>query len=1078
MYNESEVRAHCRITGKSGDRNIAISAPCFANNGERIFNCKLFSRFHTGGEEMRNIFRKAKRKTAWRTLSLLLTLSLILGMISVSAFAAQVPGEADQPADTGTETGVETDIFVPGDNAGGFASVEEEAFSEEGVLSDTQTFCAITLDAGPEGYFIDENGDYNQTIVFSAAEGQIVSDLLNPLPVPVTDSDALFLGWSLLEDRSELIPEEGFAAQNDITVYAVWDSGQAENSEIPEDQESAGETGEQAPEDQDQVPADEDVWTVPEGTQENAEETGEQVPEDQENQIPGQENVQAGGQGIETGEDLQNQTEADTPDDTEPGSEVGTQVPGEGSDADANRSEDADQSVDTGQDPAADQGDEEGISDDGGQEAVSEDAMAGSEDSVECTVTFDANGGTFEEGKSTLKEKIRQGRRIWFDDIDEPEKDKCVFLGWTTVKNNKDTLLDEYIRVEKNTTLYAYWAVYRTVRFDANGGYYRENRHRTSVWDEIILNGKTIDLDDYEPDYDGDADFKGWSLQRNGTPLTSHRYTVKSNVTLYALWVRDLEDAEIRLSKTSYTYTGKNICPGVTVTYDDEKLIKRTDYTVTYSRNINAGSAYVTITGKGKYEGRIRRSFKITRAAQSLTLKAGASRLAVARTTMVTAGGARETKKYTFKSSNTKIAAVTSAGKVTAKRVGTVKIRVSTPQTANYKAGSRYITIKVVPGATKKLTAVNRKSGVKLTWIKVSGATGYIIYRDGKVIKTITKGTTVTYLDKKANRNGRKYTYKLVARASTGNSTLYRTVKITRSGASGSSASSSSSGSSTGSSGTSSGSSTGSQTGTTPSSSSGSTGFRVCFESKYVASTLNNCSKNQLAVIDTDGVNTSVIKAAVSRGVKVYGYLNAGALESERSYFSTYQHLILAEYDGWDGEYWVNVTAASWKNHLISEAKKIKATGATGIYFDNTDILYMVESGFRHNGTRMIRTAPSAGNVYKALADAVKAIQSEVGIRVMPNGGDTFVRRFVAENPGVLKEVITESVVYDGNRRTSASDCKYLTNYLNWCRNQGIYVRGIEYINTTAGAREVLDYYAQQGWPEVYISKHKNLMGD
>ena len=1078
MYNESEVRAHCRITGKSGDRNIAISAPCFANNGERIFNCKLFSRFHTGGEEMRNIFRKAKRKTAWRTLSLLLTLSLILGMISVSAYAAQVPGETDQPAETGTETGAETDIFVPGDNAGGFASVEEEAFSEEGMLSDTQTFCAITLDAGPEGYFIDENGDYNQTIVFSAAEGQIVSDLLNPLPVPVTDSDALFLGWSLLEDRSELIPEEGFAAQNDITVYAVWDTGQAENSEIPEDQESTGETGEQAPEDQDQVPADEDVWTVPEGTQENAEETGEQVPEGQENQIPGQENVQAGGQGIETGEDLQNQTEADTPDDTEPGSEVGTQVPGEGSDADANRSEDADQSVDTGQDPAADQGDEEGISDDGGQEAVSEGAMAGSEDSVECTVTFDANGGTFEEGKSTLKEKIRQGRRIWFDDIDEPEKDKCVFLGWTTVKNNKDTLLDEYIRVEKNTTLYAYWAVYRTVRFDANGGYYRENRHRTSVWDEIILNGKTIDLDDYEPDYDGDADFKGWSLQRNGTPLTSHRYTVKSNVTLYALWVRDLEDAEIRLSKTSYTYTGKNICPGVTVTYDDEKLIKGTDYTVTYSRNINVGTAYVTITGKGKYEGRIRRSFKITRAAQKLTLKAGATRLSVGRITMVTAGGARETKKYTFKSSNTKIAAVTSAGKVTAKRVGTVKIRVSTPQTANYKAGSRYITIKVVPGATKKLTAVNRKSGVKLTWIKVSGATGYIIYRDGKVIKTITKGTTVTYLDKKANRNGRKYTYKLVARASTGNSTLYRTVKITRSGASGSSSSSSSSGTSTGSSGTSSGSSTGSQTGTTPSSSSGSTGFRVCFESKYVASTLNNCSKNQLAVIDTDGVNTSVIKAAVSRGVKVYGYLNAGALESERSYFSTYQHLILAEYDGWDGEYWVNVTAASWKNHLISEAKKIKATGATGIYFDNTDILYMVESGFRHNGTRMIRTAPSAGNVYKALADAVKAIQSEVGIRVMPNGGDTFVRRFVAENPGVLKEVITESVVYDGNRRTSASDCKYLTNYLNWCRNQGIYVRGIEYINTTAGAQEVLDYYEQQGWPEVYISKHKNLMGD
>ncbi|MCM1544982.1 MAG: fibronectin type III domain-containing protein, partial [Ruminococcus sp.] len=39
------------------------------------------------------------------------------------------------------------------------------------------------------------------------------------------------------------------------------------------------------------------------------------------------------------------------------------------------------------------------------------------------------------------------------------------------------------------------------------------------------------------------------------------------------------------------------------------------------------------------------------------------------------------------------------------------------------------------------------KSSVTLTWKKVSGATGYIVYRNGKKVATITKGSTVTFKD-------------------------------------------------------------------------------------------------------------------------------------------------------------------------------------------------------------------------------------------------------------------------------------------------------------------------------------------
>ena len=67
-------------------------------------------------------------------------------------------------------------------------------------------------------------------------------------------------------------------------------------------------------------------------------------------------------------------------------------------------------------------------------------------------------------------------------------------------------------------------------------------------------------------------------------------------------------------SISSYTYTGNAIKPTPTVKYGGKTLKSGTDYTLSYQNNINAGTAYVTITGKGSYSGTIRKSFTINRA--------------------------------------------------------------------------------------------------------------------------------------------------------------------------------------------------------------------------------------------------------------------------------------------------------------------------------------------------------------------------------------------------------------------------------------------------------------------------------
>ncbi len=63
---------------------------------------------------------------------------------------------------------------------------------------------------------------------------------------------------------------------------------------------------------------------------------------------------------------------------------------------------------------------------------------------------------------------------------------------------------------------------------------------------------------------------------------------------------------------SAYNYTGKAITPSVLVEDHGKILSKGVDYTVSYSSNTNVGSATVTVTGVGKYNGKVTANFKIT----------------------------------------------------------------------------------------------------------------------------------------------------------------------------------------------------------------------------------------------------------------------------------------------------------------------------------------------------------------------------------------------------------------------------------------------------------------------------------
>lgn len=248
-----------------------------------------------------------------------------------------------------------------------------------------------------------------------------------------------------------------------------------------------------------------------------------------------------------------------------------------------------------------------------------------------------------------------------------------------------------------------------------------------------------------------------------------------------------------------------------------------------------------------------------------------------------------------------------------------------------------------------------------------------------------------------------------------------------------------------------------------------------CFESSHVARTLAKCRKNDLAVVDTEG-HEKAVREAVSRGVWVYGYLNIGALEKERPYYEKLKHLRIAPYAGWNGEYWVDVTDVGWQEHLVQEAKEIKALGCIGLYLDNTDIFYMCKEGF-DDSSGVMRKIPKAQAVYNALASVILRIH-RLGLVVMPNGGDDFVKKFIRAHPGVIASINQEGLFYEDFKRQPKSETEYRKAWMKWAaKHISGKVRGIEYCKNPAEIAYCKAYYKAHGW-DLYISKHKELRGD
>lgn len=154
----------------------------------------------------------------------------------------------------------------------------------------------------------------------------------------------------------------------------------------------------------------------------------------------------------------------------------------------------------------------------------------------------------------------------------------------------------------------------------------------------------------------------------------------------------------VTLSRTSYTYDGQAKKPAVTVRCGGKKLRSKTDYTVSYSSCTNAGTARVTVCGKGKYRGKVTKTYRINKAGQNLRVKKDTYILscsALKKSAVKLSAKALNARGSLSWKSGSKYVSVTN-GRITVRKGtprGTWKVSVKASGTGNYKPAAAAIRI-------------------------------------------------------------------------------------------------------------------------------------------------------------------------------------------------------------------------------------------------------------------------------------------------------------------------------------------------------------------------------------------------
>ena len=324
------------------------------------------------------------------------------------------------------------------------------------------------------------------------------------------------------------------------------------------------------------------------------------------------------------------------------------------------------------------------------------------------------------------------------------------FLGWYTGNTKLSSEANYSFSAEESKSIVGKFTNHLaekdiTVSFDSNGG--------SAIKAQTFKGGNSA----LEPDSPKKAycTFQGWYLDKDFKTEYDFSCIPIGDIQLYAKWSNDRIDVktcEVSFDKTKCVYNGSVQKPKPIVKAEGKLLVETKDYNLSYSNNVNAGTAKMVVQGIGNYTGAVEKQFIIAKADQNIS----------ARSMSKAYGGnpfylgAKGQGSLSYWSSNTKVATINSAGKVTMKGTGTATVTIAAAATQNYNAAVKSIIITVTPKKVSGLKTKASKNQLTVSWKKDMKVSGYQIvcaqnktFKKGKKTVTISKNRTAKKTIKK-----------------------------------------------------------------------------------------------------------------------------------------------------------------------------------------------------------------------------------------------------------------------------------------------------------------------------------------
>ncbi len=248
-------------------------------------------------------------------------------------------------------------------------------------------------------------------------------------------------------------------------------------------------------------------------------------------------------------------------------------------------------------------------------------------------------------GTSAVVEPICVKYNSTYGELPNPEIAGGIFLGWyTEAVGGKKVNSNDIVKILEDQVLYAHWEfTYKVVTPSGNYGDGAEVAKGTRISLTTETNGAFI--------YYTTDPMIGMDVNSENGTLYEDAIIIEEDITIYAIAIK-AQHKDSDVIKVSYSviddsqdwgditeedkaaagyvttddvpkalwvvgvsdcdYTGKAISFGDMRVYDYKTLLMpQVDYTVKYANNTKAGTATITITGKGNYAGTIVKTFQI-----------------------------------------------------------------------------------------------------------------------------------------------------------------------------------------------------------------------------------------------------------------------------------------------------------------------------------------------------------------------------------------------------------------------------------------------------------------------------------